>query len=232
MANVKNKDGLLRRIWHEIGRFLSVGIVWLLYRVKVYGKENIPTEGPVLVLSSHQSLFDPVFCQGWLRRPFYYVPRDTLFVGFWGRIIDSFYTIPINLQKPGIESMRAIVDVLKRGHIVCLYPEGARTFDGKIAEIKPGFSLLVRRSKASIVPLVIDGIFERWPRTQKYPKPGGRVGILYGKPISAEYINGLGEEQFIGEFNHILHQMHNDLRQKLGKQPYYGSATLNINQHF
>ncbi|MHC5143250.1 MAG: lysophospholipid acyltransferase family protein [Planctomycetota bacterium] len=219
MAEVKNKDGLGRRIWHEFGRLLSVGIVWLLYRVKVYGKENIPRDGAVLVLSNHQSLFDPVLCQGWLRRPFYYVPRDTLFVGFWGRIIDSFYTIPINQEKAGVKSMRAIIEVLKRGHIVCLYPEGARTFDGRIDEIKPGFSLLMRRSGATLIPMVIDGIFERWPRTQKYPKLGGRVGIMYGKPIDAAYIKEVGEEQFIGEFNRTLHQMHNDLRQKMGREP-------------
>ena len=219
MAEVKNKDGLARRIWHEFGRLLSVGIVWLLYRVKVYGKENIPRDGAVLVLSNHQSLFDPILCQGWLKRPFYYVPRDTLFAGFWGMLIDSFYTIPINQEKAGIKSMRAIIEVLKRGHIVCLYPEGSRTFDGKIDEIKPGFSLLMRRSGATLIPMVIDGIFERWPRTQKYPKLGGRVGVMYGKPIDAAYITEVGEEQFIGEFNRTLHQMHNDLRQKMGREP-------------
>ena len=219
MAEVKNKDGLARRIWHELGRFISVGIVWLLYRVKVYGKENIPTDGAALVLSSHQSLFDPILCQGWLRRPFYYVPRDTLFVGFWGLLIDSFYTIPINQEKVGITSMRAIIEVLKRGHIVCLYPEGARTFDGRIDQIKPGFSLLVRRSGATIVPMVIEGIFERWPRGQKYPKPGGRVGILYGKPIPADHIKEFGEEKFIQEFNQIMRSMHNELRQKMGREP-------------
>lgn len=218
MAEVKNKDGWARRIWHEIGRFLSVGIVWLFYRVRVYGKENIPADGAVLVLSNHQSLFDPILCQGWVRRPFYYVPRDTLFVGFWGWMIDSFYTIPINQEKAGIKSMRTIIDVLKQGHIVCLYPEGARTFDGNIDEIKPGFGLLVRRSGATIVPMVIDGIFERWPRGQKYPKLGGRVGILYGEPISPETIKQTGEDVFVNEFNQIMHSMHNDLRQRMGKE--------------
>lgn len=219
MAEVKNKDGLARRVWYEIWRFISVGIVWLLYRVKVYGKENIPRDGAALVLSSHQSFFDPMLCQNWLRRPFYFVPRDTLFVGFWGWAIDSFYTIPVNQEQAGIKSMRAIIDVLKRGHIVCLYPEGSRTFDGRIDEIKPGFSLLVRRSGATIVPMVIDGIFDRWPRGQKYPKPGGRVGVMYGKPIPADHIKRVGEEKFIHEFNHLMRSMHNDLRQKMGREP-------------
>ena len=220
MAEVKNKDGVLYRIWHEIGRFISVGLVWLLYRVKVYGKENIPKDGAVLVLSNHQSLFDPILCQGWLGRPFYYVPRDTLFVGFWGWVIDKFYTIPINQEQASLKSMRAIIDVLKRGHIVCLYPEGSRTFDGKIDEIKPGFSLLVRRSKAMIVPMVIDGIYERWPRTQKYPKPFGRVGVIYGEPILVEHVKEIDEAQFIAEFNQIMHDLHNELRRKMGKEPF------------
>lgn len=224
MADVKNKDGMLRRGWYEIGRFLSVGLVRLLYRVKVYGKDNIPREGAALVLSSHQSFFDPMLCQGWLGRPFYFVPRETLFVGLLGWLIDSFYTIPINQEQVTLKSMRAIIEVLKRGHIVCLYPEGSRTLTGKIDEIKPGFGLLARRSGAPMVPMVIDGIFERWPRTQKFPKPGGTVGVLYGQPIPAGRIEELGEAAFIDEFNRTMQTLHNDLRRKLGKEPYdYGA---------
>lgn len=219
MAKVKNKENLHRRIWHEFIRVIVVGLMWLLYRVKAYGKENIPRSGGVLMLSNHQSFVDPILCQGWLHRPLYYVPRDTLFTGFWGWVIDSFYTIPINQDQPGLESMKAIIDVLKRGRIVCLYPEGSRTFDGKIDRIKPGFSLLVRRSGAPMIPMVIDGMFERWPRGQKYPKLSGCVGVMYGKPISADHIRDLGEEKFIDEFNRILQTMHNDLRNKMGRPP-------------
>ena len=219
MVEVKNKDGMGRRIWHEISRFISVGLVWLMYRVKVYGKENIPENGPVLVLSNHQSFLDIMLCQSWLKRPFYYVPRDTLFAGFWGWIIDSFYTIPINQEQPGIKSMRAIIDVLKRGHIVCLYPEGARTLDGKINTIKPGFGLLVRRSGATIIPAVIEGAFECWPRGQKFPKIGGHIGVMYGKPIPPDAIEEKGEEAFVKEFNQIMRSMHNELRQKMNRQP-------------
>ncbi len=220
MVKIKNKEGFFRRyIWHEGGRLLLVGILYLVYRIKVYGKENLPADGPVVVLSNHQSFLDPLICQNWRWRPFYYVTRDTLFKGFWGRIIDGFYTIPINQERASSESMRAIIDVLKRGGVVCLYPEGARTYDGKIAEIKPGFGLLARRGKAMIVPMVMDGIFDRWPRTQKFPKLGGRVGILYGKPIPADTIKQVGEEKFIAEFNQTMRTMHNDLRKKMGRKP-------------
>jgi 1-acyl-sn-glycerol-3-phosphate acyltransferase len=117
--------------------------------------------------------------------------------------------------------MRAIIDVLKRGNAVCLYPEGGRTTTGRIDEIKPGFSLLVRRSGASVVPMVIEGLYEIWPRGQKYPRLGKRlpIGVMYGKPITAEAIKEAGEERFIREFNRTLQQMHNDLRQKMGREP-------------
>ena len=72
---------------------------------------------------------------------------------------------------------------------------------------------------AAIVPMVMDGIFERWHRTYKYPKLGGRVGVMYGKPIPADTIKQVGEEAFVHELSQIMRSMHNDLRQKMGREP-------------
>ena len=69
------------------------------------------------------------------------------------------------------------------------------------------------------MPMVIEGIYERWPRGQKYPKLGGHVGVMYGEPIPAERMKELGEEAFMKEFNSIMHTMHNDLRRKMGREP-------------
>jgi 1-acyl-sn-glycerol-3-phosphate acyltransferase len=221
MAKIKNKDGFFRGVWHNSIRYIVVMILWTLYKVRVYGQENVPDKGAILVLSNHQSFYDTIICQGWARRTFYYVPRASLFHGFWGWIIDSLYTIPIDQEHAALAGMRAIIDVLKRGKAVCLYPEGARTTTGRIDQIKPGFSLLVRRSGAVVVPMVIEGLCEIWPRGQKYPRIGKRlpVGVMYGKPITAEYIKEVGEQQFMGEFNHMLQAMHNDLRAKMGRPP-------------
>ncbi len=214
-------DSIPKWLWYLFCRTLSVGVVSLLYRVKVYNRSAVPKQGPVLVVSNHQSFFDPMFSQNWVWRPFYFVPRDTLLdVRFWGRIIRTFYVISIRRGQPDIAAMKTIIEVLKQNKAVCLYPEGTRTADGRIGVIKPGFGLISRRTGATIVPVVIDGIFEAWPRTQKYPKLFGKVGVMYGDPISTEHIKMLSDEQFAAELTRIMRDIQADLRGQLNKKPY------------
>jgi 1-acyl-sn-glycerol-3-phosphate acyltransferase len=220
MTEPRQKDSWLRFFWYLLCRFVSVGTVSLFYRLKVYGKQNVPKDGPVLVVCNHQSFLDPMFSQTWVWRPFYFVPRDTLLnVKFWGRLIASFYVIFIRQGQPDIAAMKTIIESLKEGKAVCLYPEGTRSPDGRIDNIKPGFGLMSRRSGAPVLPVVIDGMFEAWPRTQKYPRLG-RVGVMYGTPFSAEQIKSLGDEAFAVELTRTLRAMQSDLRQKMNRPPF------------
>jgi 1-acyl-sn-glycerol-3-phosphate acyltransferase len=128
MTEPRQKDSWLRFFWYLLCRFVSVGTVSLFYRLKVYGKQNVPKDGPVLVVCNHQSFLDPMFSQTWVWRPFYFVPRDTLLnVKFWGRLIASFYVIFIRQGQPDIAAMKTIIESLKEGKAVCLYPEGTRS---------------------------------------------------------------------------------------------------------
>lgn len=214
------KDNIFKRLWYLLCRTLSVGTVALMYRLKVYGRCNVPKTGPTLILSNHQSFFDPMFCQNWVWRPFYFVPRHTILEAkFWGRIIASFYVIPINRGQADIAAMKTIIEVLKQGKAVCLFTEGTRTPDGKIGTIKPGFGLMSRRTGAAIVPMVIDGIYECWPKTQKYPRLG-KVAVMYGKPFSPEYIQSKTDEEFAREITQTLRNLQAELRTQMGKKPF------------
>jgi 1-acyl-sn-glycerol-3-phosphate acyltransferase len=122
--------------------------------VRSYGRENIPRKGPFVLISNHQSYLDPMLCGCPIKRRVSFLARESLFRHWlFGRMIRSVGTIPVRLGEADISAMRKVIDVLKQGRGVCLFPEGTRSQDGKITPFKPGFGLLCRRGKAAVVGL-------------------------------------------------------------------------------
>jgi cytidylate kinase len=192
----------------------------ILFRFRAYGQANVPAEGPVILASNHQSFLDPVFCGVPLRRHLVYVARDTLFrYRLFAFLIRSLNAIPIGRDKADIAAMRAIIARLREGAAVCLYPEGTRTRDGRVIPVKPGFGLLCRRAKAVVVPVLIDGGFEVWPRHRRLFEPGA-VTVVFGRPISPAQIETMSNEDLADHLTRTLRQMQRDTRCRQGKPPY------------
>lgn len=116
--------------------------------------------------------------------------------------------------------MKKVIGKLQKGRGVCLFSEGTRTTDGKIQPIKPGLGLLCRRGNAAVVPVVIDGAFECWPRTKKIFSPGGTIIVQYGKAITAEQAKKMGDEKLAELLTETLRQMQTKCRLDQGKKPY------------
>lgn len=188
--------------------------------MRVYGLENIPHEGPFVLLCNHQSYLDPVFCGISLKRRLYYLARDSLYKNtFFSWLLLSVRTIPIRRGSADLSAIRKAIEKLKAGQPVCLFPEATRTSDGKISALKPGVSLVSRRSKSPVIPTVVDGAFECWPRDKKIFTPG-KIFICFGSLISAQEIKRLGDEGFASLLTDTLRKMQNDCRIKQGKEPY------------
>ena len=152
-----------------------------------------------------------------------FLARESLFSNwFFGWLISSVGTIPVKLGEADISAMRKVITKLKNGEAICLFPEGTRSKDGRIERFKPGFGLLCRRGKAAIVPTVIDGAFECWPRHKKL-FTRGPIWVCYGKPISAEQAKKMGDETLADLLTDTLREMQNKIRIQNGKKPYdYG----------
>ncbi|MBN1359878.1 MAG: 1-acyl-sn-glycerol-3-phosphate acyltransferase [Sedimentisphaerales bacterium] len=205
--------------FYWVGRFLCQVFTLLFFRYRAYGKGNVPREGPVLLVGNHQSFLDPVFCGIGVNRNVVYMARDTLFKGPFGWIIHSVNAIPIKRDQADIGAMKLIIGRLKEGMAVCLYPEGTRSADGRITRFKGGLGLLCRRSRAAVVPVLVDGAFECWPRSRKLFTPGPVV-ICYGKPLLAEQIAQMTNDQLADWCTRTLRRMQHEARLKQGKQPY------------
>lgn len=187
--------------------------------MEFHGIENVPAKGPFIIASNHQSFLDPLFA-GICIRPVCFMARDTLFKNwFFGPLLLSVNAIPVRRGQADIASIRAILEKLKQGRGVCLFPEATRTNDGKIASLKGGFTLLSRRGNAPVVPVLIDGAFECWPRHKKLFKAGSKITVTYGKPVTAEQIAAMGDDRFAELLTDTLRKMQTNTRVLQGKKP-------------
>jgi len=146
--------------------------------------------------------------------------RDSLFTNwFFGPLITSVNAIPVKLGEPDISTMRKVIDRLKEGGGVTLFPEGTRTHDGRITPFKPGLGLLSRRGHAPIIPVVIDGAVECWPRHKKLFSPG-QIHVTYGKAISVQQVKDMGDKKLAELLTETLRKMQTQSRIKQNKKPY------------
>lgn len=211
---------LPKMLWPRFARWLCKIFCKAFFRLHPEERENVPDYGPLVLICNHQSFLDPVFCGIFVKRPLYYLARNTLFRGLFGKLLVSIQTIPVKRSEADMAAMRTVISKLRKGHGVCLFPEGTRTSDGKITAFKPGFGLLCRRGNAAVVPVLIDGAFETWPRHKKLFSPGRHITIQYGGCIPACEVKKMDDRALAERLTDTLRQMQNDCRVKQGKRPY------------
>jgi len=205
---------------YSLSKYGSRVVFTAFFKVRVFGRENVPRQGPVLLAGNHQSYLDPVLCGMGLARELDYMARDSLFRNkIFGAYISSLNAFPIQRDQADIKAIKQIISRLQDKRAVVLFPEATRTADGRIGKIKSGIELIARRGKATTLPVVIDGAFEAWPRHQKLPAPG-TIFVQYGEPITPEQTRQMGRDEYVKRLNRQMRQMQHDLRKRIGKKPY------------
>lgn len=194
------------RLYYRFLRILAQAIHVFYFRGRVFGLKNVPHSGGVLLASNHQCFFDPVSTTLALYREGNYMARDTLFQNPWfRRLIESLNAFPVRRGAADISAVKEIMRRLRDGKIVVVFPEGTRTHDGSIGEINPNSLSIAKKAKIAIVPTIIDGAFEAWPRTQKFPRPG-RMYISYAKAITPAEVEAWPLEKIAETVSLRLHE--------------------------
>ena len=214
----------LKARWFALARWVCRVFCILFFRLRTYGRENIPATGPFILVGNHQSYLDPIFCGAPVKRHMYFLARHSLFDNqFLAALLASVNTIPVKREKAEPSAIKEVIGKLKQGRGLCLFPEGTRTADGKIAPFRPGLGLLCRRTGAALVPVLIDGAFECWPRHKKIFSPGP-ITVRYGRAITTEKLKTISDRELAELLTDTLRRMQTNYRKNHGKKPYnYGT---------
>jgi 1-acyl-sn-glycerol-3-phosphate acyltransferase len=141
-------------------------------------------ESGMILASNHQSYFDPPLVACMFERQSRFLARSTLFsFGPFGWLIGSVGAIPVARGESDRVALRLADSALKAGWFVTLFPEGTRTDTGYIEQVKPGVGTLAVRANVPVMPCLVHGAYDAWPRNRRIPRFGTRIDILYGHVI-------------------------------------------------
>ncbi|MGH8504738.1 MAG: MFS transporter [Stenotrophobium sp.] len=155
-------------IYGLVPEFLMRLLVWLLintfYRIRTEGLENIPDEGPAVIVCNHVSFVDALILGGTVRRPVRFVMYHKIFkIPVLSFIFRTAKTIPIAPAKEDEALMHRAFDqiaaVLAEGEVVGIFPEGGLTRDGQVDEFRSGIERVVARSPVPVVPMALQGLW-------------------------------------------------------------------------
>ena len=168
------KDDKNRWITKFLKVFLDV-IIKIYFRIQRNGREKLDSK-PKIYVSNHQSFIDPLILGSLLPKSILY---NTIFLAIdWyfkkfplKLLVSNGNVILIDINKNIRKSVEEIVGYLKSGKNVLIFPEGARTKDGKVAEFKKVFAIISKELGVDVQCLGIKGGFEAYSRYMKFPKP-------------------------------------------------------------
>ncbi|MFP8885129.1 lysophospholipid acyltransferase family protein [Streptomyces mangrovi] len=178
----------------------------LAFRPWVEGLENIPAEGPAILASNHLSFSDSFFLPAVLERKVTFIAKAEYFTtpGVKGRLTAAFFKgigqLPVDRsggRGAGEAAVRSGIQVLERGELFGIYPEGTRSPDGRLYRGKPGgLARVALATGAPVIPIAMIDTEKIQPPGKVVPKLM-RPGIRIGRPLDFSRYQGMDGDRFV-----------------------------------
>ena len=168
----------MKEKWHKIKKRIIKAIIYFLvfivYRPKKIGEENIPKEGSYIICGNHIHSLDAVVLVASLKREVIFIAKEELYKNaFFAWLGHTFDVIAIKRDSADIDAMKSSFKALKQGKILGLFPEGTRNGMAKGVKLHNGTALIALKTNNNIIPVGIQGSF----------KPFRKVKLNIGKPM-------------------------------------------------
>lgn len=175
---------MLHRLFYEMMKVILGTCFWMLFRLRVEGREHEPRSGPVLAVCNHVSAVDPPIAGVALRRRARFMAKEELLrVPVLGALLRALGVFPVRRGEPDRQSIRVALEALEGGDLLLMFPEGTRSADGRLRVAEPGAALLALRTGAPVLPMAVIGTHRVMPKGARIPRPRPVV-VRMGPPIS------------------------------------------------
>ncbi|MEU4655532.1 lysophospholipid acyltransferase family protein [Streptomyces sp. NPDC023723] len=172
-----------------------------LVRLDTSGADLVPDSGPVVLASNHLSIVDSTFLPLALDRQVTFMAKAEYFEGRgWHRRLTSSFMrgtgqVPVDRtdRRAAVAALDPCLDVLRRGEVFCIYPEGTRSPDGRLYRARTGVAWLALRSGAPVVPVAMHGTDHVLPVGSVAPRPA-KVRVAFGKPVDLALFEGRADD--------------------------------------
>lgn len=146
------------------------------YKVEYIGLENIDRADGFIIAPNHITEIDPLLIAMASKRLFYYIAKCELFKNpMLAKAMISLNAFPIRRGKGDMKAINYAVELVRRGEVLCIFPEGTRSPDGTPKEAKSGVGYIARYACADVVPTAI--------YMEDKDKKGSKVTVRFGEPI-------------------------------------------------
>ena len=168
---------------YNIAKCICWIIFKLIFRLKVTGQEDIPEDGPFIIVANHSSLLDPVILGVSVRPKVIFVAAAYLFkIGWLGYMLRKFNSIPVQREND-IKAIKQSLKILKRGGVLGIFPEGGVDRQKDDLPIKAGAAYLATKVGVPIVPIKIKGADKALPRGAKFIISLNKIEVEIKKQI-------------------------------------------------
>jgi len=211
---------------YEVAHTVVPPLAKLLWRPRVEGLDNIPRTGPVIVASNHLSFADSMVIPIVVPRKVVFLAKEDYFTGtgIRGALMRGWFEgigmVPVDRDdtKSALASLDVALEVLGRGEAFGIYPEGARSRDGRLYRGRTGVAHLALCSGAPVVPVGLIGTERLQPVGSSLPRLA-RVTVRFGTPID---FRGRFDGTPLGRARRIVTDEVLDAIHRLSGQPLAG----------
>lgn len=170
--------------WRRLFQFIITHIFYmirmkLIYRIEIYGLENVPKDNAYIVAPNHLSTLDPPMLAGVLPRPVAYMAKKELFKNpFMRWWLDWLGAFAVDRENLSVSTIRTVLTIKKTDWVFGIFPQGTRQEPGVISNITKGFASLAKTTKCGILPVGLVGTQEN-----KHIPFTGKVIVRIGEII-------------------------------------------------